>query len=67
MFHRPTEIGCPVCRQELSIYGGTRPAYLIFDIDIIDRNGFDEYVNLAKPTLAAFGAKILAIADAPDV
>jgi uncharacterized protein (DUF1330 family) len=43
------------------------PAYLVFDIDITDRNEFDKYVSLAKPTLAAFGAKIPAIADAPDV
>lgn len=43
------------------------PAYLVFDIDITDASEFEEYVKLAKPTLPEVGAKILAIADAPDV
>ena len=42
-------------------------AYLIFEIEITDRDKFAEYVKEAKPTLDRAGAKILAIADNPDV
>ena len=42
-------------------------AYLVFEIDITDESEFGRYVSLAKPTLDTHGAKILAIADQPDV
>lgn len=42
-------------------------AYLVFEIDITNQVEFSKYVQLAKPTLARIGAKILAIADAPEV
>ncbi len=36
------------------------PAYVIIDIDITDPIGYEEYKNLASPTLAVYGGKYIA-------
>jgi len=35
-------------------------AYVIFDIDVTDPEGYKEYANLAPPTVASYGGRYLA-------
>lgn len=41
-------------------------AYLVFDIDIHDRDAYQEYVRLAGPTVAQHGGRVLALSDAVE-
>lgn len=38
-------------------------AYLVFDIDVKDPEAYKEYVRLARPTVAQFGGRVLALSD----
>jgi uncharacterized protein (DUF1330 family) len=38
---------------------GKRPAYLIAEVEITDPAGFNEYVEKAVPSLAAYNARLL--------
>jgi uncharacterized protein (DUF1330 family) len=39
-------------------------AYLVFDIDIHDRDAYAEYVKLAGPSVAQYGGRVLALTEA---
>ncbi len=38
-------------------------AYLVFDIDVKDPEAYKEYVRIARPTVAQFGGRVLALSD----
>ena len=38
-------------------------AYLVFDIDVKDPEAYKEYVRLARPTVAQYGGRVLALSD----
>jgi uncharacterized protein (DUF1330 family) len=35
------------------------PAYVIVEIDILDRSGYEQYKNLAGPTVEKYGGKYI--------
>lgn len=39
-------------------------AYIVFDIDVQDPEAYKEYVRLARPSVAQYGGKVLALSDA---
>jgi uncharacterized protein (DUF1330 family) len=42
-------------------------AYVIVDIDVTDPQGYQEYIKLAPPTVAAYGGKYIARAGKTEV
>ncbi len=45
---------------------GTKPAYVIAEVEVTDPAGFQEYVAAALPTLVPYKAR-LTVRDRPDV
>lgn len=41
-------------------------AYIVFDIDVQDPEAYREYVRLARPSVAQYGGKVLALSDAAE-
>ena len=43
------------------------PAYLVVNVDIRDRIGFEDYVRNVPPIVRKFGGEYLAVSDNPQV